>query len=76
MRKIKREVKELFLSVKGKEYDKLTIKEKSFMKELQYQACLMADLCRSLTEHEIIALINRCKTEIQLESALHDLKVA
>ena len=76
MRKIHRKVKELYLSTKGKEYDSLTIKEKSFLKELQYQACLMADLCRTLTESEIISLINRCATEMQLESALHDLKVA
>ena len=76
MRKIKKKVKELFLITKEKEYDSLSLQEKSFLKELQYQACLMADLCRSLTESEIVSLINRCKTEIQLESALHDLKVA
>ena len=76
MRKIKREVKLLYLKTKEKEYDSLALEEKSFLKELQFQACLMSDLRRSLTESEIISLINRCQTEIQLESALHDLKVA
>lgn len=76
MRKLKREVKLLYLKTKEKEYDSLTVKEKSFLKELQFQACLMADLCRTLSENEIVSLINRCATEMQLESALHDLKVA
>ena len=76
MRKIHRKVKELYLSTKEKEYDSLSLKEKSFLKELQFQACLMTDLCKQLTESEIVSLINRCKTEMQLESALHDLKVA
>ena len=76
MRKIHKQVKDLYLSIKGKEYDSLTDKEKSFLKEFQCQACLMADLCKPLTKSEIISLINRCKTEAQLEIALHDLKVA
>ena len=76
MRKIHKQVKDLYLSIKEKEYDFLTDKEKSFLKELQNQACLMADLCKPLTKSEIVSLINRCKNELQLESALHDLKVA
>lgn len=76
MRKIHKKVKELYLSTKEKDYDSLSLKEKSFLKELQFQACLMTDLCRALSESEIVSLINRCKTEMQLESALHDLKVA
>lgn len=76
MRKIKREVKELYLVIKGKEYEYLTENQKSFLRELQFQACLMADMHRQLSESEIVSLINRCQTEIQLESALHDLKVA
>ena len=76
MRKIKKKVKELFLITKGKGYDNLSLEEKTFLKSLQFQACLMADMCKQLTESEIVSLINRCKTEMQLESALHDLKVA
>ena len=76
MRKIKKEVRELYLTIKEKEYKYLTEQQKSFLRELQHQACLMADMCKQLTESEIVSLINRCKTEMQLESALHDLKVA
>ena len=70
----KRDVIQIYLTVKDKEYKKLTEKEKEFLKELQYQIDIMRDFCKALKESEIVSLIRRCENEIQLEIALRNLK--
>ena len=70
----KKNVKDIYLTVKDKEYKKLTEKEKEFLKELQYQIDIMRDFCKALKESEIVSLIRRCENEIQLEIALRNLK--
>ena len=70
----KKDVKQIYLTVKDKEYKKLTEKEKEFLKELQYQIDIMRDFCKALKESEIVSLIRRCENEIQLEIALRNLK--
>ena len=73
---IKKRVKEIYLECKGTEFESLTNEQKMFLEELQYQACVMEDFCRPLSESEIIYLIETCKTDIQLEIALRGKKVA
>ncbi len=76
MRKTCQYVKEIYLEVKGTEYKNLTEQEKSFLEELQYQACIMKDFCHELSRSEIISLIKNCKTDVQLEIALRSKKAS
>lgn len=76
MRKIMREVREIYLKTKGKTFNNLTIGEKNFLHELQNQACIMRDFCRELSREEIEELVNTCKNDVQLEVALRPKKVA
>ena len=73
---IKKRVKEIYLECKETIYENLTSEQKMFLEELQYQACVMADFLRPLSESEIIYLIETCKTDVQLEIALRSKKVA
>lgn len=71
----KNDIKKLYIKLKGgKEYKDLTEQQKLFLKELIYQVNVMIDFCYELTKSEIIALINNCKTDIQLENALRKYK--
>ena len=76
MKKYMKDIKELYLAIKGKEYKKLTQNEKEFLKELQYQAWILKDFCRELSESEIISLINNYTNSIQLENVLRSKKIA
>lgn len=76
MRKIMNEVKRIYLEIKDTSYYNLSMKEKDFLKELQNQACIMADFCRPLTREDIEELIRTCKNDVQLEIALRPKKVA
>ena len=71
------DIKKLYLSIKGaKEIKHLSEQQKSFLKELQYQAMVMRDFCKPLSRSEIKILIETCTTETQLENALRSKKIA
>lgn len=76
MRKIAKEVREIYLEIKGKTSYQLTTDEKEFLKELQNQAIIMRDFCKPLSRTEIEELINTCSNDVQLEITLRPKKVA
>ena len=73
----KGEIKALYLEMKGvAETKNLSTQQKDFLRNLIYQVNVMTELCIALTKSEIISLIERCTTDVQLEIALRNRKVA